>query len=697
MRNPLPLSFRTPAEKSPNIGRNSPVVDGTQETRPAAVSPRAFLQIESQLRAFSSWAGLPDKIQNRLHQTFRTLCRESLNQKIKRKYPGLSEINASGLPFQWSLCLGKPELTAPSVRFLCEVGVPGSHGKDRQQLSLARLRQCSQSLHLGDHGRWLEGAKQFLLPDTWPESWYSSVWIAVGANAKGCLLKPYFNLNHGTPKQRWDCIGQFLAASGRLQNLETLCRLSGQVSRGSIPMGIALDFLPQGQCGRIKIYFANEEVDFTWLQRWYQAAGAEQHVASFRSLLETFPPPSGDRLAPRSMLLSLELQRESEPSSLKTDFALTHWMPHDQSIWNGLQAWMHRRSWPIGPASELLHTLGILPASDNHCDLFRFVGFGQEPDGSEHLNLYFEPSLHSSRKPGKPPTPSTDAAIRRASAFLRRSQKEDGRWSDFDLPVGSAEAWPTAFVALQLPGQESASRQRALDWLERHAQAGGGWGYHEQVPGDADSTSLALLALEVGGRPKPQAALEFLKRHQQADGGFATYVHGREARGAWAQSCCDITPFALLALGDALAPEDRRRAWQWLRGQVGPDGIWPSYWWTSGLYPTWGCLWASRRLELPLPDRPLKATLRAWRCRHPFEQALRLRCLELLGAHPAPDGDRRRLSQAQQADGSWIPQPMLRLPPPEIAAPERQIDAGGLFADSQRSFTTAMVLGALSI
>jgi hypothetical protein len=83
----------------------------------------------------------------------------------------------------------------------------------------------------------------------------SAIWIGA-APVPGCIvLKPYFNLNRNTPRERWLRIGRMLAELQRPRSLEFLCSISPKVSEGSLPVGLTVDLLPDGTSGRVKAYF----------------------------------------------------------------------------------------------------------------------------------------------------------------------------------------------------------------------------------------------------------------------------------------------------------------------------------------------------------------------------------------------------------------------------------------------------------
>src|SRR5262245_50539654 len=134
------------------------------------------------------------------------------------------------------------------------------------------------------------------------------------------------------------------------------------------------------------------------------------------------------------------------------------------------------------------------------------------------------------------PTPALTAtrvkqaglALDRGVRFLLAKQGADGLWRDFITPAGEASEWPTAVVAaaLALGGGDEDAVERAAAALVARQNDDGGWGYHEDVPSDADSTACVLLFLAGrgrGGGACRRAAACLVEYQRNVDGGVATY------------------------------------------------------------------------------------------------------------------------------------------------------------------------------
>jgi hypothetical protein len=78
-----------------------------------------------------------------------------------------------------------------------------------------------------------------------------------------------------------------------------------------------------------------------------------------------------------------------------------------------------------------------------------------------------------------------------------------------------------------------------------------------------------------------------------------------------------------------------------------------------------------------------------------FERALQVLCLLHLGDRAEALARAAALATAQSADGSWPSGPILRLTHRHIEQPWRTADAGPVFADASRTFSTATAVAAL--
>ncbi|MCA9773434.1 MAG: hypothetical protein KC466_13555 [Myxococcales bacterium] len=658
--------------------------------------------VSGQLEALAGWAALPEARRQTLRSVFECLTAGALDRPPSPPFSGLSRINADGLPFQWSLAVGA---AGRSVRFLCEAGMPGTSARARYRTSRERLWKACEILDVSPPTTFDNVVVRRLMPDVgdWPAHWRSGLWFGVGATAEGIGLKPYLNLNRGAPIDRWRRVGRILQDLGRSGALKRLCDLSGLVSQDSWPVGAAVDLLPRGGIGRVKIYFRSGVVDRAWLARWYDAVRPTEAPA-VAALLDAFSYAGRAPYPDRAFTVSLEWHPGDDEPTLKTDLAATRWIASDRDLVAGTTRLLSDLGLDVSEYFGALRALGALPADPSRARTHRFIGLGFEPDGTRHVNVYLEPTLPS------PPTPRERSprrgpaeALDRALAFLIHARSGD-HWRDFRLPVGVASSWVTAWTLVHtawLPRTERAAefepaRLEAIDWLTRVRTERGGWSYHPAVPDDADSTSLAILALAARGRPAPRSAVDLLRRCVRPDGGVATYPREYPPGGAWIESVPDVTAVAARALGLAGDGAARANAIDYLLRVRRADGTWPSYWWRAPIYATWAALEAMGDALAPEDLGRLLDALTRLRPVGAFETALHAMCLGLLRDRAGQRRAVASLLETQLPDGSWPSDPKLRLSHPHVARPWELIDSGPLYEDHLRVFTTAAVVGALT-
>lgn len=342
------------------------------------------------------------------------------------------------------------------------------------------------------------------------------------------------------------------------------------------------------------------------------------------------------------------------------------------------------------------HGLTPLPVDEalaaGDCEV-AFFGLGLDAAGGARLNLYLKPGGG-----GVPPgRAELVAAVDDAVGCLEDLQRGDGRWVDYELPVGASDQWVTAYVGAALArlgraldhGRALAAAGAAADWLMGQRTYRAGWGYNGLTGPDADSTAMALSLLAELGREVRDQDRRFLLHLWRVDG-VATFP----GPGAWGRCHWDVTPWAYLALTRSDRSRLRRDFLRGLRENRGPDGLWRAYWWRTPLYSTFLTLEALGELGLDEPDGTPP------RFEGEVDNAFDLACAvgigRLRGATPAELGPAlRRLLDWQQRDGRWPGHPNLRVT--DDACYEPWVEpVGEYYRDHEGTITTATALRALA-
>ena len=302
---------------------------------------------------------------------------------------------------------------------------------------------------------------------------------------------------------------------------------------------------------------------------------------------------------------------------------------------------------------------------------------------------------------------ATRASLERGIAYLTGTQHPAGSWSDFWLPVGTSDAWVTAYIGLALcaasqsplldkgiRGAAESSALRAAEWILGRQQRLSGWGYNSTVPPDADSTAHALSLLAHLGVKVPAEAIVFLHEHEVPGKGYRTYQwHNPDYQ--WTLPCADVTAAALRALYHVgeMRRADLQAHWQEMLGSTQDEhGWWTGYWWTTPNYTTGLALEVWHLSGCPPLSYPLNHHLPAI---VPFDLAGSLYANSFYGNQAGRDALLARLLSLQEPDGAWPSVPMLRVPPSNTLAGSmyRTIIA----QDARRLFTTASVIRAMII
>lgn len=344
--------------------------------------------------------------------------------------------------------------------------------------------------------------------------------------------------------------------------------------------------------------------------------------------------------------------------------------------------------------------------------------------------------------PSRQPIESTtlEDAINAALDFVCTSQLPEGHWIDWGLTVGSAREYATACVGRALVDARdwphprlTETLEKAGRWLLGQQQESGGWGWHQELAADADTTANSLLflaQLEMSPVEALDAARRYLLANQNPkDGGMRTYrlehiaaslqdgnfwwprIPLENYRG-WLSSTTSLTALAIQALLYLDRPDDKPalgRMLDYLAATQDEDGSWPAYWWRGRSLSSHAAL-----VALVMAGEKARASrAAAWFLRQqrddgswgdeeeakgrPLHTALALQALLVAGERgEAAARGFAWLLERQQADGSWAPSPMLLVPDPDELRPWLPgARCQGRGMDENRLFTTAAVLRAL--
>ena len=623
---------------------------------------------------------------------FDRLTGESLSLPAGGDRPRFSGICRDGTPWQFCATLGAG---ATSVRYLTEVGVPGSPLSDRLALSSERLDEVLGLLGYPNSSRVAKDAVFALAPRDVDLA--AGVWVAVAYTAGDqCRLRLYANNGWGDLTERWLRLIRCLEAIGGAGFGQALRPHLSVLTEAFSPAGFAVT-LPH-EPTLCKLYLRPLGA------RWTECREVVHLVLGARgdAFLGTLEAALGCRLESlpgKALVLSVAGPATGGELDVKLDLCGHCVFPTDREARRTVRDLARGYGLDAAPYDRHLRELGA--ARRGWRDLHAFVGIGAQPSGATRINIYL--------KPGKPDAGARrvvrereQRALNRGIAALVGAIDDSGAWSDFTLPVGRSTTWVTAYVGNALheasahhaePDPVARACRLAADKVDRWFRPGEGWGYHAGIEADADSTALCVLLQEWEGR-EAAPGRDALRRFERPEGGFGTFRRTDPANG-WGLSHADVLPTVCRGLGRDKEGVDAVLA---LRE---PAGFWRSYWWETDLYATEACL----RLLWVRGHRRVCQQSRRWLLERPFpmsafEQALLLKALRVLRPDGAVRAAGARLVEAligsQRSDGSWPGGALLRVTVATCLRPwEARGEAGRLYPDGG-TITTATVVSALA-
>lgn len=585
-------------------------------------------------------------------------------------------LNNDGVPLQ--LCLSS-SIGGTSLRL---IGDPGAHLADlelRYQIMQASLHRCidlSQSASLSELA--MQTLRQFIPESVNERSHYHQgfAWLALSPEQSGFAF--YLETAPLGRAAGWDAVQAWLAQV--LPSDQTAQQIVAKLSQHCVVASVGLEGRDVQHC-RAKIYFR--------LAQSMPLAELGIDLLVQAPMMEFLSLTMGEFGVDREGLVMSAGFSVSTGALMDVKLDLCgHCLTYQNHEW-------------LKVIDQLVQHFGLTPFSLEDILLHKacqvaFIGLGLDAHLQPRLNVY----LKAAERQGIPSGAEIQAAIVDGVNYLCQIQQDDGRWVDYQLPVGAADQWVTAYVGFALaqyglqhhcPVALSAAR-RAAAWLCESRSYPVGWGYNALTGPDADSTALVLALLRELGwtiQPKDQA---FLKHQWRSEGGLATYEGPR----AWGTVHWDVTPWGYLGLSMADQQQLRQSFLQGLVANRMEGSMWRSYWWRNPYYSTLLTLEVLQVLELPEPDLPYSAPKQAITVDNAFDlscligiEVLRLTPLERLG------GIVRSLLAWQDIDGRWNGHPNLRVTDDTCFAPWDE-PKGTYYTDHAGTITTATVLRVLT-
>lgn len=639
-----------------------------------------------------------------------------------------STINGDGLPLQISVSLS-PQGSG-GLRLLTEAGPLHHSIADRIEASTRILARIGSQLGLGASDQAVNAALPHLFPQREEKlaEWSGgAIWIALGGKGHQCGIKYYINMDWGSDRERWIRAGKCIAAAGMPRSsLEHWISLYETWGNKMSLEGFMFDPSAEG-LKKIKVYFRTHKLEQDQLARFIHDLSDDFDYPLFLKVSEILA--GRDHVwRDRSLVFSYEIDVRTWKTGCKVDM-------NCRDIGISDREFIHR----VEKVCQLLHidpfeyveTYRILAenlpnASLGQLSLHRFIGLGYSPGEGVRLNVYWQPP---NPKWSIPQRTSISLSDRTWMLHLEKSWNEavqyvlsmraaNGKWSDFQMPVGISDGWVTAYVTAALAEAEDHSLHSELSdtaqWLKEHFRPDHGWGYNRNVAADGDSTSWALIALQKLRQSGGLEARQLLAPYLRANRLFTTYIEDINEGESWGNGHCDVTAVALQALLSAENMDDIfvEPIVNSMIAHQRVDGGWDAFWWKDDLYTA---AMAAKALSLYIAY-PTTSTVNRSKAKdaltrlrsflkgsllpdEPFAIALWLQAwIQSGGAWNDTDAAQfwQHLLSQQQPYGGWESVPILRLSRNSQERPWEHDHDDRMYRDHNGLFTTATVISALT-
>ncbi len=333
------------------------------------------------LERMAARAGITSSEAERFWRIFHLLTRESLSFVPQAGQPAFSGICRDGSPWQYCAVMGSG--TTP-VRFLTEVGVPGSPLSVRTALTTQRLAQVLPLIGAEDSSGLAE-----LMADLTPgDESHTGLWIGLAAASGGPpRLRLYANIGWGNGTERWlrlIAALRGLEAGGFAANIQPIL---GELGASFEPAGLAVTLPSEPRL--CKLYLRPSTKPWSTLRSLAPTllgTHGERLLQGIEDALEC----GLEELPQHALVISLAGAATGEPLDLKLDLC-GHCLFEDSV---GVARVMER----LGAAFDLDTT----PVESMFADLggsglrledkrVAFLGIGCDAQGENRVNVYLTP------------------------------------------------------------------------------------------------------------------------------------------------------------------------------------------------------------------------------------------------------------------------------------------------------------------
>jgi hypothetical protein len=320
-------------------------------------------------------------------QVYDEICRESLAFPLGAWPPGYSRINQDGMPFQYSVTLGKPH---HALQFLSEAGQPGLAGAERMEASRACITAVARRLQaeaaLSSVADLLDNLAPGAHPDLLADP-AGAFWIGV-AFAAGHLprMKIYTNARWGAEPAQWARLDRFASFFGALAPWQSL---GSRLKPDFKPLGAAVT-LGRGKRPSGRIYLSAYGKPIATYAELARTLGGE----SFQNVLRDYARclMGDDYPYPTQTAVCSFGFGAGQGLAFKFELCAHCLFASDLEAASRLQTWFAAAGLDPAGYTALLEILSEGRLSETAPDLHCYTGVGLD-QGEPYFTIYLKPKF----------------------------------------------------------------------------------------------------------------------------------------------------------------------------------------------------------------------------------------------------------------------------------------------------------------
>jgi hypothetical protein len=326
-------------------------------------------------------AGITGPAEHRFWEVFQLLTRESLGFNRSQSPDRFSGICLDGTPWQFCVVIGSQ---SRSVRFLTEVGSPGSPLSARIALTIERMNRIFDLIGAGGHQKMTEVLAGLCPAD---DCHHAGLWVGFTMGVGKPRVRVYANNGWGEIAERWLRVVRALRqldAGGFGASLQPHLPL---LVPNYSPAGFAIT--APASPALCKLYL--RPINDPWISlRVLARSLLGEHARPLLAGIEDSFAQSLEKLPPRALLVSVAGNAAGGALDLKIDLCGHCLFENDSHAAHIIERLANSFGLDSAPFSDTMEDLG-LAAMSARTNLAAFVGVGGNVIGNNRINVYLTP------------------------------------------------------------------------------------------------------------------------------------------------------------------------------------------------------------------------------------------------------------------------------------------------------------------